>query len=227
MSAQHPDGDGWWSAFRAGRDRSRRARAVNDAVRDRSHGRDRHDIEADLTRSFAAAGIPQPPERIALRADVISDGLGRTMAGLLEQAVQSRQVPPTIRLAEERLAGSRWVNVTVSGDRSAQAALRWTAQARANVAHTVSVPSGSRLEETLAAGPPVRLTLVPSPGADMRPQIGAFLNANFIGTIPLVEADVAGLWPAIQTAEAADRRLVVRSRIEAVDGTYVIAIALP
>jgi len=217
----------WRSAFQAGRDRSRRARAVNDAVRERSHGRDRHDIEADLTRSFAAAGIPQTPERIALRADVIVDGRGRTLAGLLEQAVQSRQVPATLHLAEERLAGNRWVNVTVSSDRSAQAALRWTAQARENVVRHVRVPAGSKAEEAMAAGPAVRLTLIPSPGADLRPQIGVFLNANFIGTIPLVEADVAGLWPTIQTAEAADRRLVVRSRIEAVDGSYVIAIALP
>jgi hypothetical protein len=202
-----------WSIFAEARERGRRKRAVLAGVRERSRGRERDDIESDLRRSFAKAGIPQTPENLALQADLIADAVGPL--GLLEKAVDAFRTGPKplgLRLEKERLAGDRWVGVVVAEDPSARSTLRSWASAHDAIRRTEA-------ELTTTA----RLTLVPSPHSSLKPEVGVFLGSGFVGTLPAIEADVAGLWSAIQTAGAADKRLTVRARLDADS----LAIALP
>jgi hypothetical protein len=209
-----------WSMFSEARERGRRKRAVLAGVRARSRGRERDDIESDLRRSFARAGIPQTPENLALQADLIADAVGPL--GLLEKAVDAIRTGPKplgLRIERERLTGDRWVPVIVADDPAARSTLRSWSTAHDAIKRNVTVDPdrGARL------GASARLTLVPSAEAALRPDVGVFLGSGFVGTVPAVEADVAGLWSAIQTAESADKRLTVRARIEG----DAIAVALP
>jgi hypothetical protein len=205
-----------WSIFAEARERGRRKRAVLAGVRARSRGRERDDIESDLRRTFAKAGIPQTPENLALQADLIADAVGPL--GLLEKAVGALRDgprPPEFRIERQRLAGDRWVPVAIAADPSARSTLRSWARAHD------AIRRNSTLEPERSAQ--ARLTLVPSAESALKPEVGVFLGSGFVGTVPSVEADVAGLWTAIQTAEAADRKLTVRARINEAS----IAIALP
>jgi hypothetical protein len=205
-----------------------RRRAVTDAVRKRSRGRDRADVEADLVNSFASEGIPQLPEYTRAQADIIALGVGTFGAlGLLVDALRGKG-PHTGRPAKQRLDGARWVGVAVADDPSARSTLHSWATARAAMYRHVTLPQQPSYDK-IRIGPSARLTVVQPPDAGGRPQVGVFLGSNFVGTLPAVEADVAGLWTAIQKAEAADRRLMVQSKLDAVDGSdlYTMSVTLP
>ncbi|HEY1485486.1 MAG TPA: hypothetical protein VGF84_05250 [Micromonosporaceae bacterium] len=129
-----------WTMFSEARERGRRKRAVLAGVRARSRGRERDDIEVDLRRSFAGAGIPQTPENLALQADLIADAVGPM--GLLEKAVDALRTGPKplgLRFEKERLAGDRWVPVIVADDPAARSTLRSWSTAHDAIKRNVTV----------------------------------------------------------------------------------------
>ncbi|GIH21602.1 hypothetical protein Raf01_97740 [Rugosimonospora africana] len=68
---------------------------------------------------FERAGIPQPPERVAL----LGKGIGRGRSGLLRSvgravgSVTRGQMPEGVHARRHRLVGDRWVDIDVSTDR--------------------------------------------------------------------------------------------------------------
>jgi hypothetical protein len=219
-------GPPWLQDSRA---RVRRKRAVVEAVRKRSRGRDRADVEADLVNSFASEGIPQLPEYTKAQAELIAGGIGTFGAlGMIVDAFRGKRLDG-VRPEKERLDGARWVGVAVADDPSARSTLRSWAIARAYLRRHVTLPQQAAYDRA-RLGPWARLTVVQPTDSGGRPQVGVFLGSNFVGTLPAVEADVAGLWTAIQTSEAADRRLTVQSRLDPTgpgEGAYTMSVALP
>ena len=105
--------------FAARTDARRRHREVVDRVKQRSKGKSRPDIEADLRTEFERAGIPQTSEQVTGIAQMIGSG----WFGLLLSAVRvaaGGQAPPGMRAGRMRLTGERWVDVEVSADPAAR-----------------------------------------------------------------------------------------------------------
>jgi hypothetical protein len=218
------------------RERSQRRRAVIDAVRARSQGRahsdiSRSEIEADLARSFADAGIPQLPESVAISAGSVIDGAGATGLSALAKgidAIRTGTWSSGLGLVEQRVEGDRWVRVPRSDDRLTRGELRSWAHARDTIfGHVMILPKVAR--ERLAVGPAARLTLVPPHSASPSAQVGVFLSDNFVGALSAADADAdaVDLFAVIRTAEAAHRRVTVQARIDSDAAGYVIFVALP
>ncbi|WP_203924131.1 hypothetical protein [Rugosimonospora africana] len=120
--AKSAAGNGWT----AWREVARRRQEIVTRIRKRSAGKTGKEVEADLRVEFERAGIPQPPERIAL----LGKGIGRGRPGLLRSvgravgSVARGQMPEGVHARRHRLVGDRWVDIDVSTDPAAQLAIR-------------------------------------------------------------------------------------------------------
>lgn len=201
----------------AWREVARRRQEIVTRVRNRSVGMARAEVEADLRVEFEQAGIPQPPEKLALLADGISGGRFGMLrvVGRAVRSVARGQAPEGVRARRHRLAGERWVEIELSADPAAQLAVR--SFYRASKAIRVSTPDGADVDLMSA-----RVTLIESRTG---PRVGVFLGSTFVGNLP--RAATQALTPTIIDTEARDQRVAVKARVEVSGDLCRLAVALP
>ncbi len=211
------------SGYATVRDRIQRRQDIIKMVRRRSKGRPVEDIEVDLRREFAVAGIPQAPEMISVTAAGISGSAWSALAmfGRGMRTIAAGGSPAGMRLGRAGLAGDRWIAVDIAGDPSTQEVLRCSARIdESNLNH---VPAHAR---AMWPGPSVRLIAVPPAVAGDDDLVGVLLRREFVGTVPLQLVNAGDLREAIERAEASDRRLMVPARIDDGDTGDVLTLSV-
>lgn len=188
------------------RDRQQRVRAIVDAVREDWRGEPRAEIAAELARRLAAAGVPELPEDVELKAGLIAD-LPRTLVGMgaaLMRVVAGRPGPAGLRRESRHLDGATWISVRVSDEPLAQRTLR---------IYSATLPGGL---DAMYIG-----RIVALPGDE----VAVFLGSTFIGLLPPERAQM--VHPVAAETDAADLQLKVKGRIAGVDGARTLNVALP
>ncbi len=204
--------------FVAGQERAVRMDRAVDRVRRTRDGEDRAAVAARLRTEYAAQGVPQPPELVEAMAEVVVSGrlaAARTGLGRLRQWLGGETLVG-VRHEHAKLDGSRWVSVETRTDAETQ---HWLGIAR-------------KIETTIASMHRVaeerfdlRVRLVPVPVGRVE-RIGVFVPGNlYAGPLP-GPAD-EGLLAAFAEADAADKRLMVRCRVDGEPSALILSVALP
>jgi hypothetical protein len=210
-SAPPDDGDtaeiGAWAAAR---EQQRAEQEILRRIRDGRHGKTTAAIAQELRREFAAARIPQPPEHVRDHAQAITEHRWPAVhfIGQLVDIAAHRRIPSGMRLEEHRLPGEQWVPVRLTD----------TAMARVAVRNFRRLQGFTRQVDPSA---PLRARLISTPGTDGREQVAVLLGTTFAGTLPAERA--ATLIPAIDEADAANRKLTVGARIDE-EGTLFVSV---
>jgi hypothetical protein len=193
-------------AFDHIRDRQQRVRAVVDSVRAERRGEPRAEIAAELARRLAAAGVPELPEDVELKAGLIPD-LPRTLLGMgaaLVRVVTGRPGPAGLRRDSRHLDGVIWISVRVSDEPLSQRTLR---------IYSATLPGSA---DAMYIG-----RIVALPGDE----VAVFLGSTFIGLLPSEPAQV--VHPVAAETDAADLQLKVKGRIAGADGARTLEVSLP
>jgi len=199
--------------FAARVEAGRRRWDVVQRVRERSQGKSRVDIEADLRTEFDSVGIPQTAEQIAGFAQVIN---GDWLEMLRSAARVAAGGSATARRAGRlRLTGEHWVDIDMSTDAVARTTVR-----DYQLAHDVFEslrPAG--LHGNIVSA---RLAMI---SADGETRVGVFLGPRFVGSLPKVASDA--LAPTIIEADSRDDKVTVSARIDMIGDLCRVAVALP